>query len=139
MRNVRGKLLPRICPAPKLKRGKKEMAGGTIYQGTAGISIFLSELSKITGDRIIENTARGAIEFALSEAEKLPSNSFGFHSGRTGIAYSTILFSSYTNDNDLQQRGLKLLEALKGRENEDNGLACNWGCRWSDSGFAEDI
>ena len=108
--------------SPKLKRGIKTLAGPTIYQGTSGIAIFLSELYKITRENLFLKTAHGAIQFALNKARKLPKNSFGFHNGRTGIGYSAFLLGSYSQNEDLMTEALVIIYAMKGHEHEDRGM-----------------
>jgi lantibiotic biosynthesis protein len=63
--------------------------GGTIYNGTSGIALFLGRLSALTGVREHRRCADAALEQALSYGCDVPPNSrAGFYSGLTGIAYA---------------------------------------------------
>lgn len=108
--------------APKLRKGKWENAGGMIYSGTAGIALFLAEIFRTTGDKKYLKELSGALNNSLDEAQKLPLNSFGFHSGRVGIAYSSVISGKYLERGDYIKRGLEIIEPMLGKENEDYGL-----------------
>src|SRR3954451_22689663 len=40
-----------------------------LYEGTAGVGLFLAELHSVTGDRVASDTANGALRHALRAAE----------------------------------------------------------------------
>ena len=107
---------------PELKKNKHELAKGAIYQGSAGIALFLIELFKITKDNKILKTAEGAINFAIEDGLGMPNNSFGFHSGRVGIAYSTTLFAIATGKREYFNIAEELLSPLKDNIDNENGL-----------------
>jgi type 2 lantibiotic biosynthesis protein LanM len=59
-----------------------------LYDGTAGIGLFLARLAQLTGDPIVRNTATGAFGQALTAADPLFSaGEYGFYSGLSGIAW----------------------------------------------------
>lgn len=105
-----------------VKKSIEEKAGGTVYQGTAGIALFLLELYKITNEKIYGKTAEGAMNFALEEADKMPNNSFGFYSGRVGIGYTLYKASQVFQQKELLQKGEEIIKSLIGNEKNDYGL-----------------
>ncbi|MEW6193816.1 MAG: lanthionine synthetase LanC family protein [Bacteroidota bacterium] len=107
---------------PKLRKGKWENAGGMVYSGTAGIALFLAEIFRITGDKKYLKVLSGALNNSFDEVKKLPLNSFGFHSGRVGIAYAFVISGKYLERDDYKSKGLQILEPLLGKEFEDYGL-----------------
>src|SRR5687768_15249434 len=72
------------------RRAVSTMAGPWIYQGNAGIALFLSELYAMTGDESVRRCAEGALERALVDASKTSRSQIGFHTGFTGLAYALI-------------------------------------------------
>jgi len=97
-------------------------AGGALYQGTAGIALFLAALYKHTLDVTIKRTTEGALQHALRTSEALPGNSFGFYSGRVGIAYSCAQLASCLDEERYINLASKVLAPLKGNEDQDRGL-----------------
>jgi lantibiotic modifying enzyme len=57
-----------------------------LYDGTAGIGLFLSELSAVTGDPAVRRTALGALRQAAVRAPAHRRE--GFHAGSLGIAWA---------------------------------------------------
>ncbi|MCP4970352.1 MAG: hypothetical protein GY932_07155, partial [Arcobacter sp.] len=107
---------------PKDKKAIKIKAGGAVYQGTAGILLFLVELHKIKPSKNLLKTIRGAINFSISEANNLANNSFGFHSGRVGIAYAIVKSIEILKEDNFLNSAKKILEPLKGNEKADYGI-----------------
>lgn len=73
-------------------------AGGTLYQGTAGIALFLAELYRVTGDRTLLACLRGAMRHAVQDnsQRQLPCS---LYSGAVGVAYvSSRLFAALGDD-----------------------------------------
>ena len=106
----------------QLKKSLLEPAGGGIYQGTAGIAVFLCELYKQTDDVEIKKTAIGAVKHAIEEAKKRPLNSFGFHSGRIGIAYAVNKCGQIFNDEEYLLLALDLILEMRKNESKDFGV-----------------
>ncbi|MDR3529849.1 MAG: lanthionine synthetase LanC family protein, partial [Rhodopila sp.] len=64
-------------------------AGPTIYEGTAGIALFLGRLHSFTGGTQHADAARGAMRQAISRVETIPPGAaYGFYAGRLGIAFA---------------------------------------------------
>lgn len=107
---------------PGLRRGVPATAGGTLYEGTSGIALFLAELSAATGDAELARVAMGGLEFALKEGAELNEFSFGYHSGRVGIAYVAARLGELLGRPELYARAEALLRPLVGNEPRDMGM-----------------
>jgi lantibiotic biosynthesis protein len=63
--------------------------GTNLYDGTAGIGLFLARLAALTADPIIRATAEAALAQALTAVDALAaSGEYGFYSGLGGIAWA---------------------------------------------------
>lgn len=63
--------------------------GPLLYDGSAGIGLFLARLARISGDPIVRATAEGALAQASSAADALAAaGEYGFYSGLSGIAWA---------------------------------------------------
>jgi lantibiotic biosynthesis protein len=63
--------------------------GTNLYDGTAGIGLFLARLARLTADPIIRVTAEAALAQALTAVDALAaSGECGFYSGLCGIAWA---------------------------------------------------
>jgi lantibiotic modifying enzyme len=63
--------------------------GPALYEGTAGIALFLARLYAATGARPFRTAARGALRQALGAMERVPAPlRIGLHGGWTGIAWA---------------------------------------------------
>ncbi len=96
-------------------------AGGTVYQGTAGIGLFLAELAALTGDGRVAGAAAGAIRHALADGERLAPTAFGLHGGRVGIAWAAARAAVLLERDDFRAAASRLLEPLEGKESHDRG------------------
>jgi lantibiotic modifying enzyme len=60
-----------------------------LYDGTAGIGLFLAQLAAVTGDVAVRRTAVGAIRHAVARAPAMPpGDRDGFHGGSLGVAWA---------------------------------------------------
>ena len=57
-----------------------------LYDGTAGVGLFLAELASVTGDAAARRTAIGAMRHAVSRAPSRPRP--GFQAGSLGVAWA---------------------------------------------------
>ena len=103
-------------------RSIHEPCGGTLYQGSSGIALFLAELFGETGDPRFAHTARGAMRHALAAADELPPASFGLYGGRVGIAWTAARLAERLERPELARSALGLLQPLHGLEARDTGL-----------------
>ena len=102
-------------------RSVRTLATGTLYQGTAGIGTFFSELFSLTGNPIFGKCAEGAFRYALQRTESLAHNAFGFHGGRTGVAYAMARHGMLHSKQEFTDFAHRLLSPLFGSETEDRG------------------
>lgn len=107
---------------PGVLRAHAEPAAGTLYQGSAGIALFLTEVFRQTGEVRFLTTAEGALRHAWETACALPPWSFGFHSGRVGIAYAHYRFSLVTQRAEAMDAASAILEPLIGNARRDEGI-----------------
>ena len=65
--------------------------GPDLYGGTAGIGLFLAELTATTGDGVLRRTAVGALRHAISRIDCLhPRAAGGLYAGRPGVAIALV-------------------------------------------------
>ncbi|UWQ00205.1 lanthionine synthetase LanC family protein [Aliiroseovarius crassostreae] len=65
--------------------------GPALYDGTAGIALFLAELGNLTDDHVITQTAIGAMNHSVSRYQDCPASvSLSFYTGHVGIGYAAI-------------------------------------------------
>ncbi|HLY79472.1 MAG TPA: lanthionine synthetase LanC family protein [Caulobacteraceae bacterium] len=83
---------------------------GSLYDGAAGIGLFLARLAKLTGDPIVRETARGAFARALSAEDMLVgAGEYGYYAGLTGVARGCIDAGAALDDDALSARGCAAL------------------------------
>ena len=99
-------------PGSRPTRRERRLAGGSLYRGTAGIGLFLSELGRVCGRAEFLDVARGAIWHAIGE--KMDRNHLrpSFYSGETGTVFAAATYLRCHEDKTLQSEALALLEAL---------------------------
>jgi lantibiotic modifying enzyme len=70
-----------------------------LYDGTAGIGLFLAQFAAYTGDPDARRTASGALRQSLARApdHRTP----GFHAGCLGIAWGTVRAAELLDDDEL--------------------------------------
>lgn len=107
---------------PGLRRATAATAGGAIYEGTAGIGLFLAELAAVTGDEELARAALGAIRFSMVDATGQHDSSFGYHSGRVGIAYAMARVGELLGRPELYPQAEDVLRPLVGNETRDHGM-----------------
>ena len=73
-----------------------------LYDGTAGVGLFLAELAAVTGEADLRRTAVGALRHALARARRLsPARRGGFHAGSLGIAWAAARGGVLLSDEEL--------------------------------------
>lgn len=85
----------------------------TLYDGTAGIALFLGRLHALTGERPFRSAAAGALRQALTHAAALGEAArAGVYAGQAGIAYVALDLGERWGDGSLVEQGLALLRAV---------------------------
>jgi type 2 lantibiotic biosynthesis protein LanM len=84
--------------------------GSPVYDGTAGIGLFLARLAHITRDSIIRTTAEAGLAQALTATDVLSgAGEYGFYSGLSGIAWCCIEGGKALESDELVSRGWKAM------------------------------
>ena len=87
--------------------------GPALYEGTAGIALFLARLFHHTGERLFQRTAHGAIQHALAHRERVPPSGISsYYTGQLGIAAAALDISTLTVCPSLAEQGMALLPAV---------------------------
>jgi lantibiotic modifying enzyme len=80
--------------------------GASVYDGVAGIGLFLARLARLSDDPIIVATAVGALAQALATVDTLSAASeYGFYSGLSGVAQCCVEAGIALQRDDLIARG----------------------------------
>jgi hypothetical protein len=101
-----------LATPPRSGRAVRSL-GPDLYDGTAGIAIFLAELFRITGDKELRRTARGAIAQAFAGVEAVPpAVRLGLYTGWTGIALAGARVGRLLGEEEWPAHTLALLGRL---------------------------
>ncbi len=88
--------------------------GAGLYDGTAGIALFLAELARRTGNVPVRRTAVGAVRHALARRAELPAEERdGLFGGLTGIAFVSAYIGALHEIPNLVDRSLELVDGLR--------------------------
>src|SRR5262245_8219270 len=89
----------------------------SMYDGSAGIAMFLARLSRFTRDEVQRATAIGALRHADKAVESSgPEFGFGLHGGLAGLADAFIQAGDALEEGTLIDRGLAILARLVSME-----------------------
>ena len=94
---------------PGVREGDWVPASPGLYQGSAGIGLFLSELYRLTSDADVLRTARGALHHATAGAASYGEFNCGFHSGRLGVAFALYRLAQVTRDSEPLDAAIRIL------------------------------
>ncbi len=106
---------------PGSRRAIHNPAHGSLYNGTAGIGLFLAELHRLAPDAEIRRAAEGALAHALAQPT-VPRTAFGFHAGEMGKAYAAARAGVVLGRGDLLDAAARILAPLAGTEADEAGL-----------------
>lgn len=82
-----------------------------LYDGTAGIGLFLARLSAATGDSLSRATALAAVKSALAAVPNLPPDfAHAIYSGAAGVGWAAVEAGEALGDPALVERGLAVFE-----------------------------
>lgn len=94
-----------------------------VYDGTAGIGLFLARLSRYVDDPILRTTAKGALGQALTAVDSLSdAGEYGFYSGLSGIGWSCIDAGTALGCETLVERGHAALDRAASLPPKDQRL-----------------
>jgi Lanthionine synthetase C-like protein/HopA1 effector protein family len=92
----------------------------TLYSGTSGVALFLTELWAAGGDATVRRTALGAIRQALSRVDVVPpSIRLGFYDGWTGMALAAAHVGMRLDEAEPMERASRLIRRSVDRECPD--------------------
>jgi lantibiotic modifying enzyme len=92
----------------------------TLYEGTAGVALFLAHLWAATRDQVIRRTLEGAVNRTLAGLEAVaPELQTSFYYGAAGIAYCCIETGEAAEADGLVRKGVDLLRQIAGRDPEE--------------------
>ncbi len=77
-----------LLPASSRPSGRSTAADETLYQGTAGIALFLLEAYVVTHKPELLRAAEGAMRHSIRRSAASAPYKIGFYSGRAGVAYA---------------------------------------------------
>jgi lantibiotic modifying enzyme len=107
-----------------------------MYDGSAGIGMFLARLYRFTGDSLQKAAALGGLCRADKAAEADPGYSFGLHGGLAGLADAFINAGAALEDGALIERGLAILSRLAPMEPDPARLDVLTGSAGTSLGLA---
>jgi lantibiotic biosynthesis protein len=81
-------------------RPKYQALEANLYDGTAGVGLFLAQLAAATEDAAVRRTAVGALRHAIGRVSALPARD-GFHAGTLGIAWAAARSASLLDEDEL--------------------------------------
>jgi class II lanthipeptide synthase len=97
--------------------------GPALYDGTAGIGLFLLRLFRRTGERPFAAAALGALAQAASRTAAVPvANRASFYTGWTGIAAVLLEAAEALGREDLGSAGRSLLAAVAAADPEEAAI-----------------
>ena len=83
-------------------RPKYQALEASLYDGTAGVGLFLAQLAAVTGDAAVHRTALGALRHAIEAASEMPvSAGDGLHAGTLGIAWAAARAAALLDEPEL--------------------------------------
>jgi len=79
-----------------------------LYDGTAGIALFLAELAAATGEVRLRAAVDGAVRWLLRRCDRTDAPAPGFYTGRIGTCWVLARWAAITGDAALRTRALEL-------------------------------
>jgi lantibiotic modifying enzyme len=84
-------------------RPKYRALEASLYDGTAGVGLFLAQLAAVTGEAAVHRTALGALRHAVGRSREWPSAAQdGFHAGTLGISWAAARAAALLGEEELR-------------------------------------
>lgn len=97
-------------------------AGPDLYDGSAGIALFLAELAAADGDPVVRRVALGAARHARSSLERIePAARLGFHAGQPGVGVGLARVGRLLGEDELVEAGVRVAARVA-----DDGQRSRW-------------
>ncbi len=94
--------------------GSNRLAGACLYEGTAGIALFLARLFAFSREAIHKRTLEGALNHVVGQLRSCEESlNIGYYTGLTGIAYTLIESGEIIEHHGLIERGINELVRLR--------------------------
>jgi hypothetical protein len=94
-------------------------AGHSIYQGTAGMALYLSEIFAVTGDPNVWACAEGAFAHASATRPRARAATFGLYQGDLGYAYVAARMAMISGSERFVSEARHVVDQLVGNETTD--------------------
>jgi lantibiotic biosynthesis protein len=86
----------------------------SLYDGAAGVGLFLAQLAAVTGDAVVHRTALGALRQAIARtAEMPPDRRDGFHAGSLGVAWAAAHAAKLLEEDELREGARRVAIAAR--------------------------
>lgn len=84
-----------------------------LYEGTAGIALFLYNLYSVTNEKIFKTTAAGALHNAYEQRNNAqPSLINSFYLGKAGVAYVLLKAYEVTGEKEWKAKALEIFDEI---------------------------
>jgi class II lanthipeptide synthase len=81
-----------------------------LYDGTAGVGLFLAQLAAVSGDTAARRTGGGAIRHAVTRTPTTPPDRRdGFHAGSLGVAWAAARAAALLDEDELRASARRVL------------------------------
>jgi lantibiotic modifying enzyme len=91
-------------------RLKYRALGPRVYEGTAGVGLFLAQLAAVTGEASARRAALGALRHALERAPSLPpADRDGLYAGVVGVALAAARVAAWLDEPELDAHARALM------------------------------
>jgi lantibiotic biosynthesis protein len=84
--------------------------GGDLYSGTAGVALFLAELTRVRGTAKVRKLLAGALAHAR-RVDVAKAGAGGLFTGQAGLGYACVRAGDALGDSDLVRAGIQALHA----------------------------
>lgn len=97
--------------------------GAELYDGTAGIALFLARLHAMAGERPFRTAADGALRHVLSRLDSIGEYApVAFHSGRTGVAWVLAEAGDLLASDEYHRHGLEIALGAAGLDPQPHAV-----------------
>jgi hypothetical protein len=103
---------PTLTSDPRDKTRACWQTSDSLYRGVAGIALFFLELSRHVPDQRYIHAATDGMRWVEQYCRQTPPASYGFISGRVGVAYAMARVAAVTQDSSFLDQALHLVRPM---------------------------
>ena len=103
---------PTLTSDPRDKTRACWQTSDSLYNGVAGIALFFLELSRHVPDERYIHAATAGMRWVEQYCRQTPPASYGFISGRVGVAYAMARVAAVTQDSSFLDQALHLVRPM---------------------------